>query len=156
MFLLGFSEILGELLTFDDSLDPYDAVSPIMGDDHHTIIFTDALVVNKARWDNSDNHRKRSIIQFIRYYTAMDMRLKISLGNDLRNPRKRYLLQSLREFYADEQIAEDVVYSKLHPLVADGVAAPALDEHQREHIQELLTRKCLKYLSSPPMQREEL
>ena len=86
----------------------------------------------------------------------MDMRLKISLGNDLRNPRKRYLLQSLREFYADEQIAEDVVYSKLHPLVADGVAAPALDEHQREHIQELLTRKCLKYLSSPPMQREEL
>ena len=132
---VGFSEMTAELIQ-KAGVTPISATSWPLDSHNHILQFTDALVVSKKVWEEADNDKKDAIRDFIKYFTANDLRRKIALGKDLSPPRDRYLLQATHTFY--ESVPQYPIYREIYKLLQSAVAAPSLSDEDRETMQNVL------------------
>ena len=142
LFFFGFSEITAAVMQKADGVSPYAAISPPLGEENNLLQFTDALVINKARWDAASEERKNAIKEFINYFTGVELRRKIAYGKDLKPPRNRYLLQAIEEFYIGN---DDNIYGDIYEYLKRAVPAPSLSEEQKSTMQKVLSEKCIKF-----------
>ena len=138
-FYFGFSERVAQIER-DSHRKSYAAISGPLGNASYLLQFTDALVINKARWIAADDEKRNGIIAFVDYFLSNTLRKKIAMGEDLRPPQIRYLLQATETFYqeTDNEIYEDLFWS-----LNRAVAAPSLSESQKKKMQDVLTNRCV-------------
>ena len=141
-FLFGFSEKVAELA--NSEIVPYTAISGPLGPVNHLLQFTDALVVNKARWDEADEERRNAIRAFINYFLGYQVRYAISMGLDLDPPQNRYLLQAREELYSMGDLKYNSVYQDLLWSLKTAAPAPSLSPWQKEKMEKVLSEKCIK------------
>lgn len=119
---------------------PITAIPVSMGEENNLLLFTDALVVNRARWTAASAEKQTAIRDFIRYFTSSSLREKIAMGVDLSPPRPRWLLQAQGTFYKHTTLP---LYRSLHATLSQAVAAPSLTPTQSSLIHNILTNSCL-------------
>ena len=139
-FYFGFSEKLAEIKKKSPFHWPYAAISGPLGIQNNLLQFTDALVINKARWMAANEEKRNAINSFIRYFLSNNLRHAIAMGHDLRPPQVRYLLQATETFYRN---TNDVIYNDIFWSLERAVAAPSLTDHQREKLEDVLTESCV-------------
>ncbi len=136
VFFFGFSEKIGLV-----KRRPYFALSwPFSNsrESNYMLQFTDTLVVNRAKWLTASEDKKNAIRQFIIYYTGLELRRKIGLGEDLTPQRNRYLLQALKTFYTD---TTNSIYQQLYVELQKSVA---ISTNDRIKFKQILDKRCLK------------
>ena len=70
-YFYGFSEILGKILVAaNGSLKALGAITPTLGSKKLVLVFTDGIVINKAKYNKSTEEKKRVIQQFVQFYTS--------------------------------------------------------------------------------------
>ena len=70
-YFYGFSEILGKILDASNgSLKAFGALSPTMGKDKFVLVFTDAVVINRARFEQASLEKKKLIQEFVQFFTS--------------------------------------------------------------------------------------
>ena len=70
-YFYGFSEILGKILVAaNGSLKAFGAITPTLGSKNLVLVFTDGIVINKARYNMATKEKKKVIQQFIQFYTS--------------------------------------------------------------------------------------
>lgn len=141
VFFFGFSE---KTAIADAYALPYRAISwPFSEAKNYLLQFTDALVVNKEKWLAANEDKRNAIREFIMYFTGLELRHKIGLGEDLNPKRNRYLLQAIEGFYA--LVPENPIYSDIYEELQRAVAAPSISSDDRMLLQGVLERKCLDH-----------
>ena len=78
----GFSEKVAKTEQISD-LTSYAAISGPLGEVNNLLMFTDALVINKARWMAADEEKKNAIIAFVQYFLSTSLHYNIAMGADL-------------------------------------------------------------------------
>ena len=139
-FYFGFSEKLAAIKKKSPLHQPYAAISGPLGIQNNLLQFTDALVINKARWMAADEEKRNAINSFVRYFLSNSLRHAIAMGHDLHPPQVRYLLQATETFYRN---TDDVIYNDIFWSLERAVAAPSLTDHQREKMEHILTDSCV-------------
>ena len=150
-FYFGFSEKLAQIKRDSDRAS-YAAISGPMGEQNNLLQFTDALVINKARWNAANDEKRNAIIAFVNYFLNNRLRENIAMGVDLNPPRVRYLLQSTKTFY---QSTNDIIYQDLFWSLERAVAAPSLTSSQKAFMQANLESLCIKFLQSKKMRKSK-
>ena len=150
-FYFGFSENLARIKRDSDRAS-YAAISGPMGEQNNLLQFTDALVINKARWNAANDEKRNAIIAFVNYFLNNRLRENIAMGVDLNPPRVRYLLQSTKTFY---QSTNDIIYQDLFWSLERAVAAPSLTSSQKAFMQANLESLCIKFLQSKKMRKSK-
>ena len=134
----GYFENLAEV-EHESEREPLSVIPVSIGETNHLLMFTDALVINKARWTASDEEKQRAIVDFVEYFTGDDLRERIMMGADLNPPRPRYLLQASESVYEN---TDNRVLREICPSLRQSVAAPSLTTAQNIHIHHILTTAC--------------
>ena len=116
------------------------AISGPLGQQNILLQFTDALVINKARWNAASEEKRNAIIDFTQYFMSNTLRTKISMGEDLTPPRERYLLPATETFYEG---TNNVLYQDLFWSLKRAVAAPSVSSAQRLAMQDTLAKMCV-------------
>ena len=102
-------------------------ISPPLDDCNSSLIYTDAVVVNKSKF--ADPQRAKSIIKFVEFYTSLSFRTKFAFGRDL--PQSfmypRYVLPALNAFFTETAAAEDECYREFHAALKHAVSIPIHD-----------------------------
>ena len=142
----GFSEKLAQIEK-DGDRDSYAVISGPLGQKNLLLQFTDALVINKARWNAASEGKRNAIVEFVQYFMSNSLRTKIAMGTDLSPPRIRYLLQATATFYEETNVA---LYSDIYWSLLEAVAVPSLTTHQRSAMQDTLTKACVVGKSKTP------
>ncbi|KAI6646141.1 Spherulin [Oopsacas minuta] len=138
-YFYGFSEILGKILDASNgSLKAFGALTPTLGKEKLVLVFTDAIVINKVRFEQASEEKKKVIGQFAQFFTSARIREAVVMGQDLNPPQIRYLLPSTVEFY---QGTNNLVYTELYEMVREGVSSPSMTEKKRQDMEDVLT-KC--------------
>ena len=124
----SYSEYIGEYLqyTLNNCMDVvvYDIIAPPLGPKNKFLMYTDALVINKAL-SSSKPSSQYDIETFMKFYSRLTTRLSIAFGDDLPEPHPaRYLMQARKDFYVSELVQSNVIYSKLKETLEYAVAAP--------------------------------
>ena len=135
----GFSEKLAQIEK-DGDRDSYAVISGPLGQQNLLLQFTDALVINKARWNAASEEKRNAIVEFVQYFMSNSLRTKIAMGIDLSPPHIRYLLQATATFYEETNVA---LYSDIYWFLQEAVAAPYLPTHQKSAMQDTLTKACV-------------
>lgn len=125
----SYSEFTGAYLqhaiTNDINIDVYSIIAPPLGPENNFIMFTDALVINKALLTNASTTILQDINTFMNFYSRLTTRLSIAFGSDLPEPHPpRYLMQARADFYTTQQVKDDEIYSQLTTTLQYAVAAP--------------------------------
>ena len=77
--------------------DVYDIITPPLGPNNSFLMYTDALVINKALQTTTI---LRDIDVFMNFYSRLNTRLSIAFGDDLPMPHPpRYLMQARNDLY---------------------------------------------------------
>ena len=139
VFFFGFSEKLG-LIVRDTDRKSYAAISGPLGELNHLLQFTDALVINKARWNAANEEKRNAIQNFVDYFLSNSLRYKIAMGEDLNPPQNRYLLQATETFY---ESTNDIIYQDIYWSLQRAAAAPSLTSYERKEMQKVLAEKCV-------------
>ena len=142
----GFSEKLAQIEK-DGDQDSYAVISGPLGQQNLLLQFTDALVINKARWNAASEGKRNAIVEFVLYFMSNSVRTKIAMGTDLSPPRIRYLLQATATFSEETNVA---LYSDIYWSLLEAVAVPSLTTHQRSAMQDTLTKACVVGKSKTP------
>ena len=135
----GFSEKVAQIER-DSPRKSLSALSGPLGSQNLLLQFTDALVINKARWNAASEDKKNAITQFVHYYMSDTLRTKIAMGEDLTPPRPRFLLQATETFYEG---TDNVLYQDVFSLLKQAVAAPSLSTSQKSDMQKIITEFCV-------------
>ena len=70
-YFYGFSEILGKILVAaNGSLKAFGAITPTLGSKNLVLVFTDGIVINKAKYNMATKEKKKVIQQFVQFYTS--------------------------------------------------------------------------------------
>ena len=139
-FYFGFSEQAAQIER--GSKPPfYAAISGPLGQDNYLLQFTDALVINKARWNVATEKKRNAIIDFVKYFLSNDLRTEIAMGHDIEPPRVPYLLPATKTFY---ESTTDSIYKDLFWSLERAVAAPSLSDEEKSAMQENLQTLCIK------------
>ena len=136
----GFSEKVAKVEQISDRTS-YAAISGPLGKVKNLLMFTNALVINKARWMAADEEKKNAIIAFVQYFQNTSLPYNIAMGADLEPPQVRYLLQATEEFY---NMTDNIIYQDLFWSLSRAVAVPSLTSYQKYEMREVLTRLCVK------------
>ena len=131
----SYSEYIGAYLqhamNYRIDVDVYDITAPPLGPGNNFLMYTDALVINKALQTATT---LQDINVFMNFYSRLDTRLSIAFGNDLPNPHPpRYLMQARMDFYTSPQITNNFIYSKLYATLQYAVAAPNHNLYNNRH-----------------------
>ena len=144
-FYFGFSEELAAIKKKSPLHQAYAAISGPLGIQNNLLQFTDALVINKARWMAADKEKQNAINSFVKYFLSNSLRHDIAMGRDLHPPQVRYLLQATETFYRN---TDDVIYNDIFWSLERAVAAPSLTDHQKEKMEHVLTDSCVMITES--------
>ena len=136
----GFSEKVAQIEMDSDRVASA-ALSGPLGQQNNLLQFTDALVINKARWNAANEEKQNAIIEFVQYFLSNTLRTQIAMGKDLNQPRPRYLLQATETFYEG---TNDVIYQDIYWSLKRAVASPSLSDAQKSTMQGTLTQSCVK------------
>ena len=122
----SYSEYIGTYLqhTLNNGIhfDVYDIIAPPLGPNNNFLMYTDALVINKALQTTTT---LQDIDDFINFYSRLNTRLSIAFGDDLPAPHPpRYLMQARNDFYTTQNVTNDSIYSLLNGTLQYAVAAP--------------------------------
>lgn len=99
----------------------YNITAPPLGPTNNFLMYTDALVINKALLNTATT----DIDVFMNFHSKLTTRLSIAFGDDLPMPHPpRYLMQARRDFYTVQQVTDDAIYNILSTAVQYAVAAP--------------------------------
>lgn len=147
----GFLEKVG-LIERDSERRATAAISWPLGPHNSPLQFTNALVINKARWNVASDEKKKTIGQFIGYFLSDSLRYDIAMGEDLDKPHPRYSLPATTTFY--EQTKNEI-YTQLFSTLVNAMPAPRLSSSDRHHIQQVLVDKCVQ-ITPNKMMKEEL
>ena len=114
----GFSEFSGYFLKraadMGVQIDIYDIIAPPLSYFNHLLMYTDGLIINKAKLTPNT---QPDIDAFIQFYTSLNTRLSIAFGDDIPGSHPaRYLLQARKDFYSDSRVTGDGIYAKLSPF----------------------------------------
>ena len=139
----GFSEKVAKVEQGSDCTS-YAAISGPLGEVNNLLMFTDALVINKARWMAADEEKKNTIIAFVQYFQNTLLRHNIAMGADLEPPRVRYLLQATEELY---HTTDNIIYQDLFWSLSRAVAAPSLTSYQKKKMRRSSYRFVCEYCS---------
>lgn len=122
-------------------------VSPPLGKSNHLLTYTDAVVVNKSRF--GDSQRADLIKKFIRFYTSLAFRTKIAFGEDLpvNVPGPRYVIPARKDFFTQQKVVDDACYKNIHLALQHSVAAPNHDVYSKG---DTLQAELEKALGLPP------
>ena len=140
VFFFGFSEKLGLIVRDTDRMS-YAAISGPLGKLNHLLQFTDALVINKARWNVANEEKRNAIQDFVDYFLSNSLRYKIAMGKDLDPHQNRYLLQATETFY---ESTDDIIYQDIYWSLQRAAAAPSLNIKERKKMQNVLAEKCVE------------
>ena len=153
-----YSEIIGSLLqhaiNYGIDVDVYSIIAPPLGPQNNFLMFTDALIVNKALLTTSEIQEDIDI--FINFYSRLTTRLSIAFGIDLPSPHPpRYLMQARKDFYATEQVSSNTIYSALAAMLQYAVAAPNNGlYHNRRHLRDTIMQ-ALDNVKNLPLESAE-
>ena len=139
LFFFGFSEETA-MIKRKAHVYQYTAISWPFSESNYMLQFTDALVVNQQKWQSANEEKKNAMREFITYFTGFELRRKIGLGEDLRPPRSRYLLQAIESFY--DSVTDDI-YADLYLELQRSVAAPYISNDDRKTMQRVLSSICV-------------
>ena len=122
----GYSELSGSFLQYAMNkgidINVYDVIAPPLGPANNFLMYTDAMVINKALV-NTDS--QEDVDSFINFYSKLTTRLSIAFGDDLpmQHP-PRYLMQARMDFYNAPRVTDDMIYNILRATPQYAVAAP--------------------------------
>lgn len=136
----GFSEKVAQIER-DSERTTTAAISGPLGPQNILLQFTDALVINKARWNTASDEKRKAILQFVTYFMSNSLRTQIAMGKDLSPPRVRYLLQASQAFYEE---TSNPIYQQIFWALTRAVPAPSLSSSQLGAIQQVLSSRCVK------------
>ena len=84
-------------------------IAPPLRPKNNFLMYTDALVVNKALVSSEPTSQK-DVETFITFYSKLTTHLSIAFGYDLPEPHPvRYLMQAFSDFYATELVQADPI-----------------------------------------------
>ena len=129
----GFSEFSGYFLKhaadMGVQIDICDIIAPPLNYVNQLLMYTDGLIINKAKLTPNT---QPDIDAFIQFYTSLNTRLSVAFGDDIHGFHPaRYLLQARNDFYSDSRVTGDGIYAKLSPFLQYAVAAPNKDFYQK-------------------------
>jgi hypothetical protein len=136
----GFSENAAEIQSISNR-EATAAISGPLGPHNILLQFTDALVINKARWNAATEEKRNAIKEFVMYFMQNSLRTKIAMGEDLSPPRVRYLLQATKTFYYE---TTNAIYKQLFWSLERAVPAPSVSTAQLVAMQHTLTTSCVR------------
>lgn len=147
---LGYSERVAQIER-DSKRRATAAISWPLGPHNIPLQFTDALVINKARWTEADDDKRKAIGKFIGYFLSDSLRYDIAMGTDLDEPRPLYLLPATNNFYHQ---TNNQVYRQLFNILLNAMPSPRLTRSEKYDIEQLLVDKCVRITSE--IMKEEL
>ena len=115
-------------------------ISPPLDESNHLLTYTDAVVVNKSKF-NDDPQRAAHIIKFVEFYTSLPFRTSFAFGRDLPPSvlYPRYVLPALNSFYTETAAAADEYYQDFHAALKHSTPAPNHDIYgKRKNLQRQL------------------
>ena len=148
----GFSEKVAQIER-DSERNAHVAISGPLGEQNILLQFTDALVINKARWNKANENKRNAIMEFVQYFLSDSLREKIAMGEDLHPPRPRYLLQATENFYEN---TNNPIYMDLFWSLQTAVAAPSPNDELKLLMQATLTKSCVDIPKSESARKTEL
>ena len=107
-------------------------VSPPLDQANYLLTYTDAVVVNKSKYDISPS-RAKVIQDFVVFYTGLKLRTQFALGKDLpevieglpkEDTRPRYVITTRNDFYSQEVVTSDPTYMMFHRALHRSSPAP--------------------------------
>ena len=107
-------------------------VSPPLDQANYLLTYTDAVVVNKSKYDISPS-RAKVIQDFVVFYTGLKLRTQFALGKDLpevieglpkEDTRPRYVITARNDFYSQEVVTSDPTYMMFHRALQRSSPAP--------------------------------
>ena len=136
VFMYGYSENLGKVRKAsalkDKRKTALTTVSAPLDKANYLLTYTDAVVVNKSKYQSSTK-RAEDIQKFVNFYSDLKLRTQYALGEDLpkdisglpmEDTRPRYVLPALKQFYTQEVVTKDPYYPMFHKALERSVAAP--------------------------------
>ena len=127
-------------------------VSPPLDQANYLLTYTDAVVVNKSKYDTSPT-RAKVIQDFVVFYTGLKLRTKYAFGEDLpevidglpkEDTRPRYVITARNDFYSQEVVTNDPLYMMLHHALQRSSPAPNHGLYHKRKILELNSRDNLE------------
>ena len=136
VFMYGYSENLG-LVRKASALknkrkNVLNVVSPPLDQANYLLTYTDAVVVNKSKYEVSPS-RAKVIQDFVVFYTGLKLRTQYALGEDLpevieglpkEDTRPRYVITARNDFYSQEVVTSDLTYMMFHRALQRSSPAP--------------------------------
>ena len=117
VFMYGYSEVLGTVRNAAKKKQKsvLNTVSPPLDRANYLLTYTDATIVNKSRY-NVSQERAKVIEEFVNFYTSLKFRLQYALGEDLPKEvvRPRYVLPACKDFYKQDAVTKDENYMMFH------------------------------------------
>ena len=136
VFMYGYSENLG-LVRKASALknkckNVLNVVSSPLDQANYLLTYTDAVVVNKSKYEVSPS-RAKVIQDFVVFYTGLKLRTQYALGEDLpdvieglpnEDTRPRYVITARNDFYSQEVVTSDPTYMMFHRALQRSSPAP--------------------------------
>lgn len=110
-------------------------VAPPFGKRSHLLVYTDALVLNKAKFKQANDKYKAAVMKFAKFFSGNQMRKQLVLGKDLQPVRNRYLLPPVKEFF---ETNKNTFYKQYFKIMRNGFPSPSLSEATRRRMQAVL------------------
>ena len=152
IFMYGYSENIGAVQKASSLKNMHkkvlNIVSPPLDQANYLLTYTDAVVVNRSRYDISPK-RAKAIQDFVVFYTGLKLRTQYALGEDLpeglpkEGTRLRYVLPARKDFYSQEVVTNDPYYPMFHRALEQSVAAPNHGFHGQKDRLRLELKKAL-------------
>ena len=118
-------------------------IHPSLGQFNHPLLFVDALVINRAKFEKTTNDKKEAIRDFMTFYASLDFRRSLVNGEDMKPPHVRYLLPVIEEFYTEHQ-QQNLAYKEIYAYLRNAVHIPDVYD-DLEYFQHLLEKDCYKF-----------
>ena len=147
ILMYAYSENLGEALQRSAEKKKrkkaLNIVSPPLDKSNFLLTYTDAMVVNKAKF--ADTQRAELIVKFVEFYTSLKFRSNFAFGRDLPTSvtYPRYVLPARKDFFTEPEAADNEYYRKFHNALQHSVAAPNHDIYYKRKALQAQLQKAL-------------
>ncbi|XP_057311496.1 uncharacterized protein LOC130649260 [Hydractinia symbiolongicarpus] len=136
-YYFGFSEKLSVIFKKGNyhNIKATGVLSPPFGETNYVLVYTDALVLNKAKYEQGNDEYREAMFKFSKFFTSDQIRTDFVMGKDLGEGKIRYLLPPIKEFY---ESTENDIYKAYYKILKNGISAPAISETDRQIMENVL------------------
>ena len=154
ILMYAYSENLGEALQKAAERKAHKRtlriISPPLDESNNLLTYTDAVVVNKSKFNKRDDPQRAELIKkFVEFYTSLPIRTSLAFGRDLPPSvlYPRYLLPARTAFFTETAAAEDEYYQQFHAALKHSTPAPNHDIYGKR---KALQAQLQEALGIPP------